>query len=391
MNIKFVYNQKTHKISAKNQTLAEVKSAIQNIYPNELQKGFTLYVTLDQTQSPYQLQDEQFFSRIKDLYTYLGWQSIKFVVKDINNPQLTADDINTLNQSVIVKSNVQLTQFDDILLKKVSDQPKEQKKEIKQSNNSDQQTNVIEGFTHEIIQQINKLSLQDIDCNNEEFKKFVIEQVDERLVFHGIIQNNNNNNNNNNKKEQIQQEKPIVPQYKMQVIYKQNNQIQMEIGKPYKWEIHLKNDGNVVWKKGIVKLVGIAGTYKDLKIELQNDVKPQDQGLFACILNPPTQEVNNVNNEFKLAHFNGNKPEFFGQKICFCLFVKNKNEKNEKPSTITQKDAKFDATINDMKLQKIQKLSEILRIPHSQSQSFIEENQNLNIEQLIEAYLAKKY
>lgn len=42
----------------------------------------------------------------------------------------------------------------------------------------------------------------------------------------------------------------------------------MEIGKPYKWEIVLKNDGNVIWKKGIVKLIGIAGTFKDLKIEL---------------------------------------------------------------------------------------------------------------------------
>lgn len=38
-----------------------------------------------------------------------------------------------------------------------------------------------------IIYQINNLSLKDVDCSNEEFKKFVIQQVDERLVFHGII------------------------------------------------------------------------------------------------------------------------------------------------------------------------------------------------------------
>ncbi|CAK94553.1 unnamed protein product (macronuclear) [Paramecium tetraurelia] len=383
MNIKFVYNQKTHKISSKkNQTLAEVRGAILNVYPNELQNGFTIYATLDQTQPPYQLQDEQFFSRVKDLYTHLGWQSIKFIVKDINNPQLTADDINALNQSVVIKQNVQLSQFDDILQKKVADQPKEEKQEIKQINTQEQQNNVAEGFTQQIIQQINKLSLQDVDCNNEEFKKFIIEQVDERLVFHGIIVNN--------KKPQVQKENPINPQYKMQVIYKQNNEIQMEIGKPYKWEVHLKNDGNVIWKKGAVKLVGIAGTYKDLKIELQNDVKPQEEGLFSYVLNPPVYEVNNVSNEFKLAHFNGNRPEFFGQKVCFCLFVKNNIEKNERPSTITQKDAKFNATINDSKLQKINKLTEILGIHNSQAQQFVEENQNLMIEELVQAFLDKK-
>ncbi|CAD8198152.1 unnamed protein product [Paramecium octaurelia] len=382
MNIKFVYNQKTHKISSKNKTLAEVRGAISNVYPNELQNGFTIYVTLDQTQPPYQLQDEQFFSRIKDLYTHLGWQSIKIIVKDINNPELTADDINTLNQSVVIKQNAELSQFDDIFQKKVADKPKEEKQEIKQSHTQNQENNVAEGFTQQIIQQISKLSLQDVDCNNEEFKKFIIEQVDERLVFHGIIVNN--------KKVQVQNENQINPQYKMQVMYKQNNEIQMELGKPYKWEMHLKNDGNVIWKKGSVKLVGIAGTYKDLKIDLQNDVKPQEEGLFQCILNPPAQEVNNVNNEFKLAHYNGNKPEFFGQKVCFCLFVKKNNEKNERPSTITQKDAKFNATINDSKLQKIQHLTEILGIHHSQAQQFVEENQKLKIEELIQAFYDQK-
>lgn len=40
------------------------------------------------------------------------------------------------------------------------------------------------------------------------------------------------------------------------------------MGQPYRWEVHIKNDGNVIWNKGIVKLVGIAGTYKDLMIEV---------------------------------------------------------------------------------------------------------------------------
>ncbi|CAD8188608.1 unnamed protein product [Paramecium octaurelia] len=385
MNIKFVYQQRTHKISSKYQTLAEVRTAISNIYPNELSEGFSLYVTLDQTQSPYEIQDEQFFKRIKDLYGYLGWQSIKFLVKDANCPNLTQDEINTLNQSVVVKSNVQLKQFDDILLtKKVADKSQPQKQEIKESNPSHkpQQTKEVDGFTQEVIQQINMLSLQDVDCNSEEFKKFVFELIDERLVFHGILQNN--------QQQQLKEEQPINPIYKMQVLQKQNNQIHMEIGKPYKWEIQLKNDGNVVWKKGLVKLIGIAGTFKDIKIELQNDVKPQDTGLFSCVLNPPNQKVNNAINEFKLAHFSSNKPEFFGQKVCFCLFVNNQIEKIDRPSTITQKDAQFDTTIKDQQLKTIQTLVSILSISYSDAQHFVQQNQNLDVQQLINAYLAKK-
>ncbi|CAK57707.1 unnamed protein product (macronuclear) [Paramecium tetraurelia] len=382
MNIKFVYQQRTHKISSKYQTLAEIRTAMQNIYPNELSQGFSLYVTLDQTQSPYEIQDEQFFKRIKDLYGHLGWQSIKFLVKDVNFPVLTTDEINTLNQSVVIKSNVQLKQFDDILLKKAADKPQPQKQEIKESNpqHQPQQTKVADGFTQEIIQQINMLSLQDVDCNSEEFKKFVFELIDERLVFHGIIQN---------QKPQLQQEQPINPIYKMQVLQKQNNQIHMEIGKPYKWEIVLKNDGNVIWKKGIVKLIGIAGTFKDLKIELQNDVKPQDTGLFQCMLNPPNQKVSNAINEFKLAHFSSNKPEFFGQKVCFCLFVNNQDEKINRTSTITQKDAQFDTTIIDQQLKKISTLVSVLGVSNSEAQLFVQQNQNLDVEQLINTYLAR--
>ncbi|CAD8108194.1 unnamed protein product [Paramecium sonneborni] len=385
MNIKIVYNLKTHKISPKYQTLAEIKAAISSIYQNELKDGFTLYVTLDQTQNPYQIQDEQYFQRIKDLYVYLGWQSIKFVVKDLNNPELTTDDINILNQSVVAKSNLQLNQFDDILQKKEIVQSQQQKQEIKNNiNDQPQQSNAVDGLTKEIMQQINKLSLQDIDCNNEEFKKFVIEQVDERLVFHGIIQNNNN------KKQQIQQEQPKTPVYKMQVLYKQNNQIHMEFGKPYKWEIHLKNDGNVTWKRGMVKLISIAGNFKDLKIDLQNDVKPQETGLFSCIFQPINQQINNINNEFRLAHIENNKPEFFGQKVCFCLFVKNQDVKNQRQSTITQKDAQFNTTINDEKLQKIQKLSELTRISYSESQAFVEQNLNLSLQDLANKYFNQK-
>ncbi|CAD8207622.1 unnamed protein product [Paramecium octaurelia] len=320
MNIKIVYNTKTHKISTVHKTLEAIKNAIQNLYPKQLEKGFDLYVTLHPQMEPFKIQDEEALLRIQQIYAQMKWTSIKFLVKDSTNPNLTNDDLSILNQSVITQSNVQLSAVRNLLQESQpqnQEQFKEQKQQIVFEENMPD-TNL----TQEIINQIEKQELLGFDYHSEEFKQFVIQRIDNRLKHHGILQAQN-----------LQAQQP--KQYKME-LKQQDFIITKYADEKFELKFEVVNTGNQVWKRNQVAFVGISGFLKNFRIELQDDVLPRMTAQFSFLCQMPKEEIQNQKNEFQLTYKDEqNQINFFGKKITLVVTVK-KNFQQIKDEKINQ-------------------------------------------------------
>ncbi|CAK57879.1 unnamed protein product (macronuclear) [Paramecium tetraurelia] len=303
MNIKIVYNSKTHKIAPKLQTLEDIKKAILILYPKQLADGLELYVTLHPEMDPFKILDDSCFLRIQELYHQLNWKSIKFLVKDLINPDLTNEDLQILNQSVIVQSTVQLSTFNNILQQKP--QPKQEVIEIKKQILNSIFYSIIK---IRIINELQKQEVQELDYESEEFKKFIIDQIDERLKYYGIIENQN---------------KPKVPEYQMQ-LQTRNLKITKFVNEQFLFQVQVMNTGTAIWKRRDVELIGLSGYYKNISVNLYEDTAPGQIATFKCNAFSPSQPIQNMKNEFQvmlyrlseqLAYNDGNQRRFFGEII----------------------------------------------------------------------------
>ncbi|CAD8107718.1 unnamed protein product [Paramecium sonneborni] len=104
----------------------------------------------------------------------------------------------------------------------------------------------------------------------------------------------------------------------------------MEVEKPFNWEIHLKNYGNVPCRKVIVKLIEIAVESQDIKIEVYQiylnkilvtkkwqTFGKQDYFIIFCIqqIRKSIIQLMNSNQQFfiyQLAHLVDNIQQYFG-------------------------------------------------------------------------------
>ncbi|CAD8207361.1 unnamed protein product [Paramecium pentaurelia] len=356
MNIKIVYNTKTHKISSKYQTLEEIKNAIQILYPKQLNNGFDLYVTLHPQIEPFKILNQTCFNRIKDIQIQMNWPSIKFLVKDSTNPNLTNDDLLVLNQSVIVKSTIQLSTVMNLLQQPQQLQKDEflnQKQQQQQIIIEDNKPQLQQNLNQEIIKQIEKQEFQGLDYYSEEFKQFVIERIDKRLQYHGILQNDN--------------VKPLLARYKIEII-KYDYMISKNVNEKFEWQIEMVNKGDIIWQKNQVALLGLNGHFKNVKIELENDINPGETAKLKYLCQMPNYEIQNFKNQFQMTYIEQNQIKYFGPKISLIITTVKNNQ-------------------NQMKEQKIKQLMDSAEISLEQAMEFIEmygsENQ---IDEIILAY-----
>ncbi|CAD8118232.1 unnamed protein product [Paramecium sonneborni] len=355
MNIKIIYNTKTHKISQKYQTLEEIRNAIQILYPQQLQNEFDLYISLHYQIEPLKIIDEACLLKIKDLYHQLKWSSIKILVKDSINPNLTNEDLSILNQSVVSQSSVQLSTFIENFQQYQEPKPEIQQKqkiiikEIKQEQD----------VTQEIINQVQKQEeFLKIDYNSEEFKQFIIQQIDERLKYHGILQ--------------AQLLKPKLPEYRMQLITK-DFKLSKFINEIEQFQVQITNTGDIIWRKNNVFLCGVDGYYKNEQFELLQDVNPGEIAYFICKFQMPNYEAENLKSEFQMVYYEQGKQKSFGEKLLLVFTVKKKN--NQKPNL---------KKINE---QKIKQLMENAAITKIEAIQFIEMYGEENpIDEIILAY-----
>ncbi|CAK66708.1 unnamed protein product (macronuclear) [Paramecium tetraurelia] len=355
MNIKIVYNTKTHKISTTHKTLETIKNAIQNLYPKHLEKGFDLYVTLHPQMEPFKIQDQEALLRIQQIYTQMNWTSIKFLVKDSTNPNLTNDDLSLLNQSVITQSNVQLSTVMNFL--------QESKQQNQEQFTDQKQQIVIEenkpetNLAQEIIKQIEKQEFLGFDYHSEEFKQFIIQRIDNRLKYHGILQPKNS---------QAQQ----YPQYKME-LKQQDFIITKKANEKFEWNFEVFNTGNQVWRRNQVAFVGLNGLFKNVKIQLTNDVYPGQTAKFSLLYQMPKKEVQNLKHEFQLTYQDEqNQTKFFGKKISLVITVKK--------------------DLQQIKDEKILQLMESVQISFEQATEFLEMyGSEDNINDIVFAYLGQ--
>ncbi|CAD8184343.1 unnamed protein product [Paramecium octaurelia] len=355
MNIKIVYNTKTHKIAPKLQTLEEIKKAILTLYPKQLADGFELYVTLHPQMDPFKILDDSCFLRIQELYHQLNWKSIKFLVKDLISPNLTNEDLQILNQSVIVQSTVQLSTFNNLLQQKP--QPKQEVIETKKQIMIADEKKPEIFLAEQIIKELQKQEFQELDYESEEFKQFIIDQIDERLKHYGIIENQN---------------KPKIPEYQMS-LQTRNLKITQFVNQQFQFQVQIMNTGNAIWRKKFVELVGVSGYYKNILVDLQQDTAPGQIATFSWNAFMPSYPIQNMQNEFQLAYIEGNQRGFFGEKIQI-EFTSVQN-------------AAYQPFVKNIDQNKVQQLMENAEIPREKAIEFIQfYGADSQIEEIIMAY-----
>ncbi|CAD8084898.1 unnamed protein product [Paramecium primaurelia] len=324
MNIKIVYNTKTHKISQKHQTLQEIKNAILTLYPQQLEGGFDLYVTLHPQMDPFKILDDTCFQRIKELYNQLKWASIKFLVKDLINPNLTNDDISILNQSMIAQSTVQLSKFNDLFQQKP--EPKQEEIQKKKENIVNEENKPETNFVQQIVNEIQKQEIQELDYHSEEFKQFIIQQIDERLKYHGIFKNEISN--------------PKIPEYRMQLLTR-DFQISKFANQKFEIQVEIINTCDFIWRKTNVVLMGVSGYYKNFLIQLEHDINPGEVAKFICYCQMPNYAVYDLGSEFQLAYNDQNQRKFFGDKVSLRITTQINNANIPNQPKIDQKKVKL--------------------------------------------------